>query len=109
MRVSYHELHNVLRNALARLGFESERGELCARLFAETSRDGVASHAEPSCRCLAAMTYAASLRAMLPQSRRPAGRCVRYPGERTLETRRRNMEEGVPVDPEIWEAVLGMS
>jgi 3-dehydro-L-gulonate 2-dehydrogenase len=30
---------------------------------------------------------------------------VRYPGERTLETRRRNVIEGVPVDPEIWTAV----
>jgi 3-dehydro-L-gulonate 2-dehydrogenase len=30
---------------------------------------------------------------------------VTYPGERTLETRRRNLAEGVPVDPEMW-AVL---
>jgi len=30
---------------------------------------------------------------------------VRYPGERTLETRNRNMREGVPVDPAIWRDV----
>jgi 3-dehydro-L-gulonate 2-dehydrogenase len=30
---------------------------------------------------------------------------VRYPGERTLETRNRNMREGVPVDPAIWREV----
>lgn len=31
---------------------------------------------------------------------------VRYPGEKTLETRRLNFSEGVPVDQEIWEEVL---
>jgi len=35
----------------------------------------------------------------------PDGSHPRYPGERTLETRRRSMEEGIPVDQEIWEAV----
>lgn len=30
---------------------------------------------------------------------------VRYPGERTLETRNRNMRDGVPVDPAIWRDV----
>jgi 3-dehydro-L-gulonate 2-dehydrogenase len=30
---------------------------------------------------------------------------VRYPGERTLETRRRNLVEGVPVEPSVWETV----
>jgi 3-dehydro-L-gulonate 2-dehydrogenase len=39
--------------------------------------------------------------------RRPApdGGEVRYPGERTLETRRRNLEEGIPVEPSVWEQV----
>jgi 3-dehydro-L-gulonate 2-dehydrogenase len=32
----------------------------------------------------------------------------RYPGERTLETRRRNMAEGIPVDAEMWDAVRRM-
>jgi 3-dehydro-L-gulonate 2-dehydrogenase len=32
----------------------------------------------------------------------------RFPGERTLETRARNMAEGIPVDPEIWAAVTRM-
>jgi 3-dehydro-L-gulonate 2-dehydrogenase len=30
---------------------------------------------------------------------------VRYPGERTLDTRRRNLAEGVPVEPSIWRVV----
>jgi 3-dehydro-L-gulonate 2-dehydrogenase len=30
---------------------------------------------------------------------------VRYPGQRTLETRRQNMAEGIPVEPEVWEQV----
>jgi 3-dehydro-L-gulonate 2-dehydrogenase len=32
----------------------------------------------------------------------------RFPGERTLDTRAQNMAEGIPVDPEIWEAVMRM-
>jgi 3-dehydro-L-gulonate 2-dehydrogenase len=34
-----------------------------------------------------------------------SGETVRYPGERTLETRRRNLVEGVPVEPSVWETV----
>jgi 3-dehydro-L-gulonate 2-dehydrogenase len=30
---------------------------------------------------------------------------TRYPGERTLETRRQNLEQGIPVDPSIFELV----
>jgi 3-dehydro-L-gulonate 2-dehydrogenase len=30
---------------------------------------------------------------------------VRYPGERTLETRARSLRDGVPVDPDIWTSV----
>lgn len=33
---------------------------------------------------------------------------VRYPGEKTLEVRWQNLSDGVPVDREIWEKVLGM-
>jgi 3-dehydro-L-gulonate 2-dehydrogenase len=36
------------------------------------------------------------------------GEQVRYPGERTLETRRRNIEEGIPVDVAIWDAVQNL-
>jgi 3-dehydro-L-gulonate 2-dehydrogenase len=36
------------------------------------------------------------------------GGAVRYPGERTLETRRRNLEEGIPVEPSIWNEVRGL-
>ena len=30
---------------------------------------------------------------------------VRYPGERTLATRKRNLEEGIPVQPAVWDEV----
>ena len=33
---------------------------------------------------------------------------VRYPGQRMLETRERNLRDGVPVDPEIWSWVAGL-
>jgi len=36
------------------------------------------------------------------------GEKVYYPGERTLLTRKENMEKGVPVDPQYWEQVLDM-
>jgi 3-dehydro-L-gulonate 2-dehydrogenase len=39
----------------------------------------------------------------------PAGDApVRYPGERTLETRRRNMVEGIPIDDAIWQWVCAL-
>jgi len=44
MRVSFEELHQTLRRALLKVGFEHGRAELCARLFAETDRDGVHTH-----------------------------------------------------------------
>ena len=44
MRVPFDDLHRTLERVLLSLGFEASRAELCARLFAETSRDGVASH-----------------------------------------------------------------
>ena len=43
-RVSYQELVAVFRNVLVRTGFAQDRAELCATLFADASRDGVASH-----------------------------------------------------------------
>jgi 3-dehydro-L-gulonate 2-dehydrogenase len=36
------------------------------------------------------------------------GKQVRYPGERTLQTRAENLANGVPVDPQIWEQVQGV-
>jgi 3-dehydro-L-gulonate 2-dehydrogenase len=44
MRVSYQELHSVLLRVLSKAGFEPDRAHLCATLFADASRDGVASH-----------------------------------------------------------------
>ena len=44
MRVSYRELFETLSGVLSKIGFDENRAALCARLFAETTRDGVYSH-----------------------------------------------------------------
>lgn len=43
-RVSFDTLYDELLRVLLKKGFCRNRAELCARLFAETSRDGVYSH-----------------------------------------------------------------
>lgn len=43
-RISYDEMFLQFVRVLVKTGFENERAELCARLFADTSRDGVYSH-----------------------------------------------------------------
>jgi 3-dehydro-L-gulonate 2-dehydrogenase len=44
LRVSFDELLQALKSILLRLEFSDDRAGLCARLFAETSRDGIYSH-----------------------------------------------------------------
>ena len=44
LRVSYDDLYNALLRATEHLGLRGDRAALCARLFAETTRDGVYSH-----------------------------------------------------------------
>jgi 3-dehydro-L-gulonate 2-dehydrogenase len=44
MRVSFDELRDTLHRALTTTGMEDDRARLCARLIAESSRDGVPSH-----------------------------------------------------------------
>lgn len=44
MRIPYPELKRTLEKILVGIGFESDRAELCARLFADASRDGVHTH-----------------------------------------------------------------
>ncbi len=44
IRIPYAELAAALEAALLPLGFAAERAQLCARLFAETTRDGVYTH-----------------------------------------------------------------
>ncbi len=43
-RIPYQELCDVLRSVFLKLGFEPGRAGLCARLFTDSSRDGVYSH-----------------------------------------------------------------
>ena len=44
IRIPYPELHSTLSGVLLRIGLPTEDAELCARLFADASRDGVHSH-----------------------------------------------------------------
>jgi 3-dehydro-L-gulonate 2-dehydrogenase len=43
-RVAYNDLYQALHKGTVHLGLRGERAELCARLFAETTRDGVYTH-----------------------------------------------------------------
>ncbi len=43
-RIPFGEVQGALERVLAPLGFSPARAELCARLFAETTRDGVYTH-----------------------------------------------------------------
>ncbi|HLK66728.1 MAG TPA: 3-dehydro-L-gulonate 2-dehydrogenase [Bryobacteraceae bacterium] len=44
MRIAFEDLTRTLATILAARGMETDRAELCARLFAETDRDGVYTH-----------------------------------------------------------------
>src|SRR5258706_1595626 len=44
MRISYQDLYSALVRALAKTGLEPDRAARCARIVADSSRDGVASH-----------------------------------------------------------------
>jgi 3-dehydro-L-gulonate 2-dehydrogenase len=43
-RIPFRQVHETLTRILVSLGFTEDRASLCARLFAETSRDGVYTH-----------------------------------------------------------------
>src|ERR1700692_3773313 len=44
LRISFEEVESRLADVLRGIGFSDARARLCARLFAETTRDGVYSH-----------------------------------------------------------------
>ena len=44
MRMAFEELARRLASILAGRGMQADRANLCARLFAETDRDGVYTH-----------------------------------------------------------------
>src|SRR5664279_4703580 len=44
MRIPFDELHQTLLRVLLKLGFNTDRASRCARLFAETTCDGVYTH-----------------------------------------------------------------
>ncbi len=43
-RIPFDQVHETLAAVLRKLGFAADRGGTCARLFAETTRDGVYTH-----------------------------------------------------------------
>src|SRR5580698_5373973 len=43
-RIPFEEVQKTLAGILRKLGFSVDRAETCARLFAETTRDGVYTH-----------------------------------------------------------------
>ncbi len=43
-RIPFEDAHSTLEGALRSLGFTAERAQMCARLFAETTCDGVYTH-----------------------------------------------------------------
>ncbi len=43
-RIPFAEVHAALASVLRKLGFAPDRADICARLFAETTRDGVYTH-----------------------------------------------------------------
>lgn len=44
IRIPFDEVYRTVRSAVERLGISGERGDRCAQLFAEATRDGVYSH-----------------------------------------------------------------
>jgi len=44
MMISYEELKTRFKNILIKVGFSEQKAELCSKIFAENSRDGVHSH-----------------------------------------------------------------
>ena len=43
-RIPFPEVQAALAGVLRKLGFANDRADTCARLFAETTRDGVYTH-----------------------------------------------------------------
>ena len=41
MKISFEELKSEFKRVLLKVGFEEDRAEMCARIFADNSRDGV--------------------------------------------------------------------
>src|SRR5271170_8437125 len=44
LRIPFDELYASLHRSMQQLGLSEDRAALCARLFAETTRDGVYTH-----------------------------------------------------------------
>jgi 3-dehydro-L-gulonate 2-dehydrogenase len=44
MRIKYEKAYSELLRILYKIGFEDERARLCAKLFIESSLDGIYSH-----------------------------------------------------------------
>jgi 3-dehydro-L-gulonate 2-dehydrogenase len=36
------------------------------------------------------------------------GKSIRYPGEGVVKTRKENLEKGIPVNEDVWNAILAL-
>ena len=87
LRVSYVELDRALRRALEHLGLTGERAALCARLFAETTRDGVYTHGLNRLPRMAAMIRSGSIDVnaeAVAAARSAGGALERWDGRRAV-------------------------
>lgn len=83
VRVPFPDLIDRLTRALRNLGFEPENAALCARLFAETTRDGVSSHGVRRFPRFAAMVRSGLVRPnALPVPTAQCGALERWDGQR---------------------------
>ena len=83
MRVPFEQLEAALAEALVPLGFVGERAALCARLFAETTRDGVYTHGLARFPRFAAMVRSGAVVAAAKAERMQAfGAMERWNGKR---------------------------
>jgi 3-dehydro-L-gulonate 2-dehydrogenase len=83
LRVPFEELRQTLASALRNLGFSPGRADFCARLFAETTRDGVYTHGLNRFPRFARMIRAGSIDiCATPETVRSHGSLERWDGKR---------------------------
>jgi 3-dehydro-L-gulonate 2-dehydrogenase len=83
LRIPYHDLLAALERAFRKLGLPPERADLCARLFAETTRDGVYTHGVRRFPRMVSMIRAGSIDVhALPELVRSHGVLERWNGNR---------------------------
>jgi 3-dehydro-L-gulonate 2-dehydrogenase len=82
-RIPFAEVQAALASVLRKLGFANDRAETCARLFAETTRDGVYTHGiNRFARFVVTIRNGRVIPAAVPQVTRRLGALERWDGHR---------------------------